>query len=63
VRRPDGCRGGLPCPPPLPAALLVLLYKIVTFKRWSDEYPYVIRFSVCILLMIVELLWENVMVW
>lgn len=46
-----------------PAALLLLCYKIVTFQRWSDEYPYVLRFVACIGLMIVELLWENVMVW
>jgi hypothetical protein len=35
----------------------------MTFKRWADEYPYVLRFLVCFTAMVVELLWENVMVW
>jgi hypothetical protein len=39
------------------------MYKILTFKRWGDEYPYVRRFLWCFIVMVVELLWENVMVW
>lgn len=46
-----------------PAGLLFLGYHVMTFKRWSDEFPYVLRFLVCFAAMIVELLWENVMVW
>lgn len=35
----------------------------MTFKRWGDEFPYVLRFLGCFAAMIVELLWENIMVW
>jgi hypothetical protein len=47
----------------LAAALIVLGYYILTFCRWSDEYPYVLKFLGCFMAMVVELLWENVMVW
>eukprot|EP00878_Enallax_costatus_P025726 GHUV01027551.1.p1 GENE.GHUV01027551.1~~GHUV01027551.1.p1 ORF type:complete len:296 (+),score=42.30 GHUV01027551.1:156-1043(+) len=47
----------------LATSLAFLTYKILTFKRWADEYPYVSRFLVCIAAMVVELLCENVMVW
>jgi hypothetical protein len=43
--------------------LLFLGYHVMTFKRWGDEFPYVLRFLVCFAAMIVELLWENIMVW
>lgn len=42
---------------------MFLGYHILTFKRWSDEYPYVLRFLWCFAVLVVELLWENVMVW
>lgn len=45
------------------AGLLFLCYHILTFRRWGDEYPYVMRFLLCFSAMVVELLWENVMVW
>lgn len=45
------------------AGLAVIGYKVVTFDRWSDEYPYLTRFLACFAVMVVELLWENVMVW
>ncbi|WIA17126.1 hypothetical protein OEZ85_014019 [Tetradesmus obliquus] len=47
----------------LAASLLFLGYHVMTFKRWADEFPYVLRFLVCFAAMIVELLSENVMVW
>jgi hypothetical protein len=54
----------LPLLPVLPpAGLLFLCYHVMTFKRWGDEFPYVLRFLVCFAAMIVELLWENIMVW
>lgn len=43
--------------------LVVLGYHVLTFRRWSDEYPFVLRFLVCFVVLVVELLWENVMVW
>ncbi|KAF6255128.1 hypothetical protein COO60DRAFT_1702962 [Scenedesmus sp. NREL 46B-D3] len=47
----------------LAASLLFLCYHVMTFKRWGDEFPYVLRFLGCFAAMIVELLWENIMVW
>lgn len=41
----------------------MLGYHVLTFRRWSDEYPFVLRFLVCFVVLVVELLWENVMVW
>jgi len=40
-----------------------LARRIVTFRRWGDEYPYVGRFCLWFALMIAELLLENFMVW
>ncbi len=40
-----------------------LLYKILIFRRWGDEYAAVPRFLWCFVLMIIELCFENVMVW
>lgn len=45
------------------AALVAIGYHVLTFRRWSDEYPFVLRFLVCFVVLVVELLWENVMVW
>lgn len=45
------------------AALFVLGYHILTFRRWGDEYTCVLKFLACFAIMVVELLWENVMVW
>lgn len=45
------------------AGALELARKIVTFRRWGDEYPYVGRFCLWFSLMIAELLFENFMVW
>lgn len=39
------------------------MYVIVTFKRWADEYTYFPRFLWCFFLMLLELSFENVMVW
>eukprot|EP00775_Hariotina_reticulata_P013409 gene13409-13537_t len=47
----------------LVASLGVISYKVLTFQRWSDEYPYLSRFLACFTAMVVELLWENIMVW
>lgn len=33
------------------------------FKRWGDENRYALRFLVCFVAMIAELLFENCMVW
>ncbi len=40
-----------------------LAYKVVKFPRWSDENAYVLRFLACFGAMLIELLWENGMVW
>ncbi len=54
----------LSLPPALiPAGLGYLMYRIVIFKRWSDETPFVPQFLKCFVLMLLELGWENVMVW
>jgi uncharacterized membrane protein YgcG len=45
------------------AGALELARRILTFRRWSDEYPYVPRFCAWFALMIVELFFENFMVW
>lgn len=46
-----------------PAGLGVLGYAIATFKRWGDEFGSVPKFLICFGVMVVELLWENCMVW
>mmetsp|Transcript_25348 Transcript_25348/g.68866 ORF Transcript_25348/g.68866 Transcript_25348/m.68866 type:complete len:370 (-) Transcript_25348:415-1524(-) len=40
-----------------------LAYKVVKFPRWNDENKYVLRFLACFCAMLVELIWENGMVW
>jgi hypothetical protein len=39
------------------------MHRILLFKRWGDEYAYVARFALWFTAMVVELLWENCMVW
>lgn len=56
--RPHALQTHAPC-----SGLAALGYHILTFKRWGDEYPYVLRFVAFFVAMVVELLWENVMVW
>lgn len=45
------------------SVLGLLAYKLFTFQRWNDERPYVLRFLACFTIMLVELIWENGMVW
>jgi DNA mismatch repair protein MutS2 len=40
-----------------------LARRILTFRRWGDEYPHVGRFCLWFAIMIAELLFENFMVW
>lgn len=42
---------------------LELARRILTFRRWGDEYPHVGRFCAWFGIMIAELLFENFMVW
>jgi hypothetical protein len=49
--------------PPTKPGLVKLAHQMLTFHRWGDEHRYVLRFLVIFLLMIVELLFENCMVW
>lgn len=43
--------------------LLYLLLRLLSFQRWADEHRYVPRFLACFMVMLVELAWENCMVW
>lgn len=60
-RSPAGARS--PPPPSFLSGLGALAHRLLTFKRWGDEHRYVMRFLVCFLIMIAELLFENCMVW
>lgn len=40
-----------------------MVYKIATFPRWADENAHVLRFLACFVAMLIELAWENGMVW
>ena len=52
-----------PLPLPVPSGLAVLGYHVLTFQRWGDEYPHVLSFVAYFCILVVELLWENIMVW
>jgi hypothetical protein len=43
--------------------LAALLRRLLAHERWADEYPHVPRFLACFGAMLLELCWENVMVW
>ena len=43
--------------------LAALLRRLLAHERWGDEYPHVPRFLACFGVMLLELCWENVMVW
>jgi hypothetical protein len=45
------------------AGLVTLGHRLLTFKRWGDEHRYVMRFLICFVIMVAELLVENCMVW
>ncbi len=42
---------------------LLLIFKLITFKRWGDETKHMPRFLFWFILMLVELSVENCMVW
>lgn len=43
--------------------IVYLSMKLLTFRRWADEHRHVLRFCVCFLVMLLELSFENGMVW
>ncbi|GIL63460.1 hypothetical protein Vafri_17498 [Volvox africanus] len=43
--------------------VMLLVYRILIFRRWRDEHAQVPRFIICFLVMVLELSIENCVVW